>query len=146
MNRQELFVICYQIKSEKVGLQSLVGLSCDAVITKTLVFLYLSDVEEGGGTRFNSQKITVQPKQGRAVIWPSVLDEDPNKKDSRTGHEALPVIKGVKYAANAWVHQVQKITKASARPSKSFCFTLPHPPLLSFLLFLGCAERLQETI
>ena len=64
------------------------------------MFLYLSDVEEGGGTHFNSQNITVQPKQGSAVIWPSVLDDDPNLKDYRTDHEALPVIKGVKYAAN----------------------------------------------
>ena len=64
------------------------------------VFLYLSDVEEGGGTHFNIQNITVKPKMGRAVIWPSVLDRDPNKKDFRTDHEALPVIKGVKYAAN----------------------------------------------
>ena len=64
------------------------------------VFLYLSDVEEGGGTHFNIQNITVKPKMGRAVIWPSVLDRDPNRKDFRTDHEALPVIKGVKYAAN----------------------------------------------
>ncbi|KAL3915536.1 MAG: hypothetical protein SGARI_008161, partial [Bacillariaceae sp.] len=66
------------------------------------VFLYLNDVEEGGGTHFSQLGITVQPKRGRVVIWPSVHDHDPNKKDPRTHHEALPVKKGIKYGANAW--------------------------------------------
>jgi len=69
------------------------------------VFLYLSDVEEGGGTEFPNYDLVVTPKRGKAVIWPSVLNEDPNEKDGRTEHGALPVIKGIKYAANAWVHQ-----------------------------------------
>lgn len=72
------------------------------------VFLYLNTVIEGGGTNFpnvTTNGITVQPQQGRAVIWPSVLDDAPNKKDPRTDHQALPVLKGVKYGANAWIHQ-----------------------------------------
>jgi prolyl 4-hydroxylase len=69
------------------------------------VFLYLNDVEEGGGTDFPELGLTVQPKRGRVVIWPSVLDKDPDEKDDRTEHQALPVIKGVKYGANAWVHR-----------------------------------------
>jgi prolyl 4-hydroxylase len=64
----------------------------------------LNDVEEGGGTKFNYLDITVQPKKGSAVLWPSVLDESPEDKDGRTDHEALPVVKGVKYGANAWIH------------------------------------------
>jgi len=64
------------------------------------VFLYLNDVEEGGGTEFHYYNITVQPKRGRALIWPSVKDEDPDEQDPRTEHAALPVIKGVKYGAN----------------------------------------------
>ena len=68
-------------------------------------FMYLNEVEEGGGTHFSELGITVTPKAGRILLWPSVLDEDPNRKDPRTDHEALPVIKGVKYAANAWIHQ-----------------------------------------
>jgi prolyl 4-hydroxylase len=63
----------------------------------SVVFLYLNEVEEGGGTHFKGLDITVQPKPGRAVVWPSVLDHDPNGKDPRTNHEALSVIKGVKY-------------------------------------------------
>ena len=69
------------------------------------VFLYLNDVEEGGGTDFPTLGITVQPKRGRVLIWPSVFNDNPNKKDKRTEHQALPVIKGIKYGANAWLHQ-----------------------------------------
>ena len=68
------------------------------------VFLYLNDVEAGGGTDFPWLGLTVMPKKGRALIWPSVLDSDPNRKDIRTEHQALPVEKGVKYGANAWLH------------------------------------------
>jgi len=67
-------------------------------------FLYLSDVEEGGGTGFGPLGIEVQPKKGKALLWPSSLDSNPEKIDVRTHHEALPVIKGTKYAANAWIH------------------------------------------
>jgi prolyl 4-hydroxylase len=69
-------------------------------------YIYLNDVEEGGGTQFPKLgPLTVMPKKGRALIWPSVLDEDPNKKDNRMDHQAMPVTKGVKYGANAWIHQ-----------------------------------------
>ena len=67
-------------------------------------FLYLSDVEEGGGTNFPRLDLTVQPKRGSAVLWPSVLDADPKRQDPRTHHQALPVEKGTKFAANAWIH------------------------------------------
>ena len=101
------------------------------------VFLYLNDVEEGGGTNFPELNLvspcglfgqfamskfhcnlikficaiyffmikTVEAKRGRALIWPSVLDNDPDKMDPLTKHQALPVIKGVKYGANSWIHQ-----------------------------------------
>ena len=67
-------------------------------------FLYLSDVEAGGGTRFTDLGITVTPKRGRGILWPSVQTNDLNAGDMRTHHEALPVEKGVKYAANLWQH------------------------------------------
>jgi len=66
--------------------------------------MYLSDVEEGGGTRFTKLGIEVTPKKGRAVLWPSVRNDDPFIRDPRTHHEAKAVIKGEKYAANAWLH------------------------------------------
>jgi prolyl 4-hydroxylase len=73
------------------------------------VLLYLNDVEEGGATRFNelaegAPYIDVTPKRGSALIWPSVLDTDILEIDDRTDHEALVVEKGMKYAANAWLH------------------------------------------
>ncbi|CAJ1958848.1 unnamed protein product [Cylindrotheca closterium] len=68
------------------------------------VYLYLNNVEEGGGTEFDQLGITVMPKKGMALLWPSVLNENTAAKDERTTHAALPVIKGMKYGANAWFH------------------------------------------
>ena len=67
-------------------------------------FLYLSDVEEGGETHFPKLDLSVKPKRGRAILWPSVLNDDPERQDPRTSHQAKPVIKGFKVAANAWIH------------------------------------------
>lgn len=61
------------------------------------LFMYLNDVAEGGGTNFPALNLTVIPKQGRAALWPSVLNEDPNQFDERTNHESIPVVKGIKY-------------------------------------------------
>lgn len=94
------------------------------------VFLYLNDVEAGGGTNFPALDLvranmvlrrsaifglcqdsqidaicffyptqTIMPKRGRALLWPSVLDEDPDEPDERTEHQALPVERGMKYGA-----------------------------------------------
>jgi prolyl 4-hydroxylase len=68
-------------------------------------YFYLSDVDEGGGTYFPELNLTVAPKKGRAVLWPSVLNDDPNSLDNRTVHEALTVVRGVKYGFNTWIHQ-----------------------------------------
>lgn len=67
-------------------------------------FLYLSDVEEGGATAFPKLNITVRPKKGSALLWPSVTSDNPTQQDPRTLHEAQPVIKGTKFAANTWIN------------------------------------------
>jgi len=68
-------------------------------------FMYFDEVEEGGGTQFPElNNLTIEPKKGRVLIWPSVLDENPYEEDRRTDHEALEVTKGYKFAANAWIH------------------------------------------
>jgi len=69
-------------------------------------FLYLNDVEEGGATGFPTLKppLRVFPKKGKALLWPSTLNGDPFLKDSRTMHEAEPVVRGKKFAANSWIH------------------------------------------
>mmetsp|Transcript_26128 Transcript_26128/g.30818 ORF Transcript_26128/g.30818 Transcript_26128/m.30818 type:complete len:101 (+) Transcript_26128:1-303(+) len=75
------------------------------------VFLYLNQVEEGGATRFNdlsgnneNLSLDIYSKKGTALIWPN-MENNPSVPDQRTWHEALPVIKGVKYGANAWLRQ-----------------------------------------
>ena len=42
-------------------------------------FLYLSDVEEGGGTGLGEINggLVVGPKKGKALLWPSVMNYDP---------------------------------------------------------------------
>jgi len=80
------------------------------------LFLYLNDVEAGGGTDFPQLGLTVLPKRGSALLWPSVLDADPDSKDPRTEHQALPVEAGTKYGANAWVHQ-----RSFKEPYKKAC-------------------------
>jgi prolyl 4-hydroxylase len=69
-------------------------------------FLYLSDVEEGGGTGLDQINggLVVNPKKGKALLWPSVLNYDPSEKDGRTTHEAIAVKEGTKFAANTWIH------------------------------------------
>ena len=59
-------------------------------------FVYLSDVEAGGGTKFNDLGHVVTPKLGRAVLWPSVLAHDLLTGEKNTHHEALPVERGVR--------------------------------------------------
>eukprot|EP00604_Paraphysomonas_vestita_P004026 CAMPEP_0174824042 /NCGR_PEP_ID=MMETSP1107-20130205/29998_1 /TAXON_ID=36770 /ORGANISM="Paraphysomonas vestita, Strain GFlagA" /LENGTH=318 /DNA_ID=CAMNT_0016049207 /DNA_START=112 /DNA_END=1065 /DNA_ORIENTATION=- len=67
-------------------------------------FLYLSDVEIGGETSFPLLNLSVKPKLGKAVLWPGVYSDNPSVVDYRTRHEAKPVIKGIKYGANSWIH------------------------------------------
>jgi len=68
------------------------------------IFLYLNEPERGGETRFPVLNLGVKPKKGMALLWPSVLDSDLNLIDEWTWHQAMPVLEGQKYAANAWFH------------------------------------------
>merc|ERR1712039_891314 len=68
-------------------------------------FVYLSDVEEGGDTRFPRLSMMVEPKRGRAVLFQDTLDSDPMKTDARTQHEALTLVKGLKRGLNVWIYQ-----------------------------------------
>jgi prolyl 4-hydroxylase len=69
-------------------------------------FLYLSDVDGGGETAFPNltPPLVVTPKKGSAILWPSVQHANLSRTDWRTKHEARPVARGTKIAANAWVH------------------------------------------
>jgi len=67
-------------------------------------FLYLNAVNSGGGTRFPQLGLETVPAPGRAVLWYDALPTTPPSQDTRTEHEALPVLDGFKWAANKWVH------------------------------------------
>ncbi len=64
----------------------------------------------GGGTNFPQLNITVMPKKGRALLWPSTLNAEPMVKDARTSHQAMDVIEGTKFATNGWVHMYDYVT------------------------------------
>ena len=70
-------------------------------------FMYLSDVESGGETRFTKLNISVTPRKGAAILWPSVLSHDPWTIEELTYHEAVAVSSGEKYAANFWIHMLE---------------------------------------
>ena len=53
------------------------------------------------GTKFNDLGITVEARQGRALLWPSLMDQNVSLPELRTHHEALPVEKGIKYGAKS---------------------------------------------
>ncbi len=65
--------------------------------------MYLSDVEDGGSTRFPNLGFEVHPKIGTALYFANtdlMGDIDP-----QTLHAGLPVTKGVKYLATKWLRQ-----------------------------------------
>ena len=75
------------------------------------LFMYLSDVDEGGETAFprifeedGVTPLAVRPRRGAALLWPSVRDGAMDQMDARTYHEARRVVRGTKFAANAWIH------------------------------------------
>jgi prolyl 4-hydroxylase len=70
-------------------------------------YIYLNDVEEGGGTHFTDLGISVQPKRGRVVLWPSVLDSNLEAIEPMTHHEALAPVSGTKFGANLWYAAVR---------------------------------------
>jgi len=48
--------------------------------------------------------LDVKPGKGKALVWPSVTNNDPQRWDPRMFHEARDVIRGEKRAANHWIH------------------------------------------
>ena len=76
-------------------------------------FMYLSTPEAGGATKFNNLGITVPATKGNAVLWPSVMSDDPSRDEPYTNHEAMPVVKGQKFASNVWIHNYDYRTPAA---------------------------------
>jgi prolyl 4-hydroxylase len=74
------------------------------------VLLYLNTVQQGGGTHFPEvENTTIDARKGRAVVWSNGYDSGASfwQKDKRLIHEDLPVVKGLKYVANIWIHPRQ---------------------------------------
>tara|TARA_B100001287_G_C22639768_1_gene509472 strand:+ start:796 stop:1434 length:639 start_codon:yes stop_codon:yes gene_type:complete len=72
------------------------------------ILVYLNDVDEGGGTGFDSlyeydEEFIVEPKMGKMVVFTNVNDDGSLNLKSR--HAGLPVIKGEKWAFNLWLRE-----------------------------------------
>ena len=91
----------YNVHHDLLGLDPVVSACGPRILT---FFVYLSDVEAGGETDFPELGLKIAPKKGSAVLWTNVPDDDFDGQESQTMHAALPVKKGRKYAANAWIH------------------------------------------
>ncbi|MEO0466129.1 MAG: 2OG-Fe(II) oxygenase [Pseudomonadota bacterium] len=71
---------------------------------RTWTFMvYLSDVEEGGGTRFRKLEKTFMPKKGSAVIWNN-LNRD-GSVNPWTLHHGMKVRQGTKYIVTKWFRE-----------------------------------------
>lgn len=70
---------------------------------RVTTFVYLSDVESGGGTDFPRLMKTVEPRQGRALLMHNC---DPQgQPDPNTLHAGLPVIAGEKWLVTLWFRE-----------------------------------------
>lgn len=67
------------------------------------VIMYLSDVEEGGGTTMPTIGFEVRPRKGSALFFCNV--DGYGEVDSMTLHAGVPVVKGVKYIATKWLRE-----------------------------------------
>ena len=59
------------------------------------IIMYLNDVEEGGNTTFTDLDISVSPKRGRILVFPSFYTYT---------HKGEPPISGDKYIIVSWIH------------------------------------------
>jgi len=75
-------------------------------------FVYLSDVDAGGGTYFQHGSITVQAKRGQALFWWDALTD--GKVDPASWHAGLPVVNGTKYCLTKWIRQQAFGTRVTA--------------------------------
>lgn len=64
---------------------------------------YLNDVDEGGQTIFPHLGLSVTPKRGDLLIWNNLRPNGDG--EPKSGHHAMPVIKGAKYVITQWFRQ-----------------------------------------
>lgn len=84
----------YQIIKYEVG--GKYGLHCDdhnRLVRRVSGLLYLNDDYEGGELRFPVHNLTIKPKAGDVILFPSGFEYP---------HESCPVTKGTKLAVTTW--------------------------------------------
>jgi len=72
------------------------------------VIAYLNHVEEGGETGFPKLSINIPPKKGDVVVFHNTLVNDAAtypKRNPRSLHGGMPVIKGEKWMVNLWFRE-----------------------------------------
>lgn len=67
------------------------------------LLIYMTDVAEGGYTVFLPPKIAVKPEKGGAAFWHNLYPS--GDVDLRTRHAACPVLTGIKWVSNKWIHE-----------------------------------------
>ncbi|KHJ97963.1 tetratricopeptide repeat protein [Oesophagostomum dentatum] len=67
------------------------------------VLFYMSQPERGGATVFNHLGTAVFPTKHDALFWYNLMRS--GEGDLRTRHAACPVLLGVKWVSNKWIHE-----------------------------------------
>lgn len=85
--------------------------------------IYLTDVEEGGETRFTDIDLEIKPKRGMAVVWNNLTPK--GEVNPHTMHWAKPVVHGEKVVITKWFRTQGSITtQFKTLPYKQLpCFT-----------------------
>jgi prolyl 4-hydroxylase len=94
------------------------------ISTREYTFLiYLNDDFEGGETHFPEINVSVKPEKGMAILFRSLDDNGSIIPESL--HAGTPVISGVKYVCNKWVHNKQYRNNYSNIQNSSTACLLP---------------------
>jgi prolyl 4-hydroxylase len=65
--------------------------------------IYLNDVEEGGATWFPQAGLRATPRRGMLLAWNNL--EPDGRPNTRTLHEGMPVVEGVKFITTKWFRE-----------------------------------------
>jgi len=82
------------------------------------VIYYMSDVNAGGRTVFNTIGVGSPPERGSCIVWFNLLHN--GEGDYKTKHAGCPVLSGNKWVVNKWFHEVGQefIRPCSLSPSE----------------------------
>ena len=66
--------------------------------------LFLETPKEGGALEFTDLDLSIPAVRRTAVLWPTVMVDDPSLPELLTHHASIPVRKGRKLALVTWIH------------------------------------------